>query len=52
MLKKYKVKDKEESIEIIRNVYANADLNYLDVSKITDISYLFYDFYFNGDISK
>ena len=38
---KYKVKDKEELKEIIKNAKPNEDLNYLDVSGITDMSKLF-----------
>ena len=49
---KYKVKDKEELKEIIRNAAPDEDLNYLDVSGITDMSKLFYGSEFNGDISK
>jgi len=48
----YKVKDKKELIEIIKNADVNADLNYLDVSGITDMSELFKRSKFNGDISK
>lgn len=58
---KYKVKaDKEinsknltELIEyIVRNIDEECDLNWIDVSEITDMSYLFEKSKFNGDISE
>ena len=48
----YKVKDKNELMKIIRDADKNADLNYLDVSGITDMSHVFAYIEFNGDISK
>ena len=49
---KYKVKNKDELIKIIKNAKPNEDLNYLDVSGIIDMSGLFENSKFNGDISK
>ena len=51
-MKKYKVKDKEELKEIIKKADINADLNYLDTSDISDMSFMFRNSKFNGDISK
>ena len=39
----------EEQINRLGN---NADLNFIDVSKVTNMKALFYMFDFNGDISK
>ena len=54
---KYFPQTKEELIEIIdkriKDEGNEVDLNNIDVSKITDMSYLFVDFEdFNGDISE
>lgn len=55
---KVKPKSKEELIELIRLAInrdgLNCNLNFIDTSLITDMSYLFYDNFnkFNGDISK
>ena len=49
-------KDRYELMDIIHDRIeqegTNCDLNDIDVSKITDMSYLFYVSDFNGDISK
>ena len=49
-------KNREELVSTInraRNLKGdNVDLNWIDVSRITDMSYLFYSSQFNGDISK
>lgn len=49
-------KDKKELEQMIKDEIAahgdKADLNYIDVSGITDFSELFKDSTFNGDISK
>ena len=60
---KYQPKNKEELNEAIKKeIYENqgtpdnpnwkADLNCIDTSAITDMSYLFFYSQFNGDISK
>ena len=38
--------------KLIKERGLNADLNDIDTSEITDMSYMFYDSKFNGDISK
>jgi len=53
---KYFPKDKNKLRELILNLIGkngqDADLNNIDTSKITDMSYLFANISFNGDISK
>ena len=52
----YHPKDKKELIELVRKLIDerdnDADLNDIDTSKITDMSFIFYRTKFNGDISK
>ena len=49
-------KNKVELMKIIKDTIKeqgnNCDLNFIDTSKIIDMSYLFYNTKFNGDISK
>ena len=49
-------KDKEELEQIIKDRISkegpNCDLNDIDISQITDMSYLFYGSKFDGDISR
>ena len=47
---KYELKDIIE--DTIKEQGFNCDLNFIDTSKITDMSALFSDSEFNGDISK
>ena len=47
---KYELKDIIE--DTIKEQGNNCDLNFIDTSKITDMSALFSDSEFNGDISK
>ena len=42
----------EEIARAILKSGMNANLNYIDISNITDLSSLFSGSYFNGDISK
>ena len=49
---KYVVKDRAELKQIIKDADDNADLNYLDVTKVEDMNSMFEGFSFNGDISK
>jgi len=46
------IKTKEELIKIIKNADLNENLNYLDISNVTDLSIVFSGSSFNGDISK
>ena len=46
------VSTKQELMEIIKSSPVDADLNYLDVSNVTDMSGLFVTSEFNGNISK
>lgn len=52
----YKVQSKDILISIIEKYIKifgdNCNLNWIDVSNITDMSYIFYNFKFNGDISQ
>ena len=55
-LTKVVAKDKEHLKELIGKAIKekgpNCDLNFIDVSRVTDMSSLFHDTVFNGDISK
>ena len=56
MSEKFTVKDREELERLIRAMIdrdgPNCDLNFIDVSKVTDMHCLFLSSNFNGDISK
>lgn len=47
-----KPKSKKELLLLLKNVKDNANLNYMDVSLVTDMSQLFLNSTFNGDISE
>ena len=55
-LTKVVARDKEHLKELIKEAIEekgpNCDLNFIDVSHVTDMSQLFHDTVFNGDISK
>jgi len=53
--KQYKVKDENELKELVKLaeiIDVHMDLNWLDVSNVTNMNNLFYNSKFNGDISK
>ena len=53
--KQYKVKDENELKELVKLaeiIDVHMDLNWLDVSNVTNMNSLFYNSKFNGDISK
>ena len=52
MKQTYKVKDRGELIDIISKAKDDEDLNYLDVSGISNMARVFQNSKFNGDISK
>jgi len=52
MYEVFKVKSKQELLSIIATSANDADLNYLGVSAVTDMSNIFHDSLFNGDISQ
>src|SRR5574344_792763 len=49
-----KTKDELDQLidKLIKERGLNADLNDIDTSEITDMSYMFYESHFNGNISK
>ncbi len=49
---KYIVKDRYELKTIIKYSPNDADLNYLDVSNVTNMNNMFFNSLFNGDISQ
>lgn len=46
------VNTREELLAIVKSAAIDADLNYLDVSSVTDMTDMFKHSQFNGDISK
>ena len=50
-MKMIKVMDRDQLIFLIKGSANDADLNHLDVSRVTDMRYLFNGSEFDGDIS-